>query len=410
MNSRAIASLSRRKKLVAAGLLCGLIASEISLRLGGWIYIHWRMDKPPAPLAGATRILCEGDSFTFGIGAPKGFSYPEQLQRMFDDRLPGGVIVINAGRPGQNSSMILKELPAHIRRYQPNIVIMMAGANDNSNFDESNYYLFMDGWPARLSRVDAELSHLRVYKLFRRVGKTIVRSLAAKSNGFPPITDHSDEDAYKSFDAQSKPRETLSVLAKALAKNPNDPVLLYRAGSLSTYLGNDRQAAVLLRRANQQKPVNLYILYALLTAYQRVGDEQGVNGTLAKMHALDPDNENIGRLYRYGVPSPDSQQLYVRLLSYNLRQAAALCRAEKVGFVFQTYTDQQWADDVIAAREPGTPLIESRGLFSGLDPRRFHAEDGHLNAPGYSLLAKNTYKNLLALFPSRFAAPAQARQ
>jgi len=84
---------------------------------------------------GGLRILCIGDSFTFGVGAPEGESYPDHLQRMLGD----SGTVINTGWPGANSAMLLKKLPQWLEQYRPDYVFVLAGRNNTYNSTDSEY-------------------------------------------------------------------------------------------------------------------------------------------------------------------------------------------------------------------------------------------------------------------------------
>ena len=69
-------------------------------------------------------ILAFGDSLTEGVGASKGESYPDHLQRL------SGRKVVNAGVRGELSAQGLKRLPALLDQVQPNVLILCHGGND----------------------------------------------------------------------------------------------------------------------------------------------------------------------------------------------------------------------------------------------------------------------------------------
>jgi lysophospholipase L1-like esterase len=94
-------------------------------------------EKPP----GVTRIVCLGDSGTFGIetmrdapdGAPRwqlAVDYPGRLAGRLARDLPGRVEVVNAGVVGYSSSHGLRQLVVKLLPLAPDIVTVRFGAND----------------------------------------------------------------------------------------------------------------------------------------------------------------------------------------------------------------------------------------------------------------------------------------
>jgi len=86
---------------------------------------------------GVLRILCVGDSFTFGDGAstPE-TSYPMALKRELQERLGSPVEVLNTGWPGNDSRDVLAFLDEHLRTFRPHVVVVLVGANDVWNRPE----------------------------------------------------------------------------------------------------------------------------------------------------------------------------------------------------------------------------------------------------------------------------------
>jgi len=69
-------------------------------------------------------IICLGDSLTAGEGAAEGGDYPSQLSRLI------GKPIINAGRSGDTTQMVLARLKKDVLERSPGIVLVMLGAND----------------------------------------------------------------------------------------------------------------------------------------------------------------------------------------------------------------------------------------------------------------------------------------
>ena len=76
------------------------------------------------PLGDDAVILAFGDSLTFGSGAKQEQAYPVQLQALVSRT------VINAGIPGEITHTGLRRLPALLKQYQPDLIIICHGGND----------------------------------------------------------------------------------------------------------------------------------------------------------------------------------------------------------------------------------------------------------------------------------------
>jgi lysophospholipase L1-like esterase len=77
--------------------------------------------------AGGERIVCFGDSLTFGTGASNGMDYPSQLSKMLSRP------VMNAGVPGDTTASALKRLERDVLAYSPDVVLITLGGNDLKN-------------------------------------------------------------------------------------------------------------------------------------------------------------------------------------------------------------------------------------------------------------------------------------
>lgn len=83
-------------------------------------------EKPP----GTQRIVCLGDSCTFGFEVPAAEAYPARLERILAERegLPP-VEVINGGIPGTNLFQHLLALRSKLVRFDPDLVIVWSAPN-----------------------------------------------------------------------------------------------------------------------------------------------------------------------------------------------------------------------------------------------------------------------------------------
>jgi lysophospholipase L1-like esterase len=77
------------------------------------------------------RILCVGDSVTFGFNVDQSDAYPSELEHLLRTRHPGRRIdVLNAGVPGWTWVQGLRFLEAYGLRQRPDLVIAAHGTND----------------------------------------------------------------------------------------------------------------------------------------------------------------------------------------------------------------------------------------------------------------------------------------
>jgi lysophospholipase L1-like esterase len=73
------------------------------------------------------KIICFGDSLTYGTGAGKGMDYPSQLSKLI------GRPVLNAGVPGDTTARALRRLERDVLSKKPDTVLMTLGGNDLKN-------------------------------------------------------------------------------------------------------------------------------------------------------------------------------------------------------------------------------------------------------------------------------------
>ncbi|NLH50482.1 MAG: hypothetical protein GX444_18045 [Myxococcales bacterium] len=129
--------------LLIAGLI---ILTEMTLRVaGGILYrpIRAEVARLEKPRPNTFRILCSGDSHTYGMDAPADLSYPRQLGNLLNSRsLKTGYQVVNGGVPGFNSSQALRQIKETLEKPEsrPDLVIVCAGKNNDHNFQEARFW------------------------------------------------------------------------------------------------------------------------------------------------------------------------------------------------------------------------------------------------------------------------------
>jgi lysophospholipase L1-like esterase len=147
-----------------AGAALVVVAVAIELALQALAIVA--VDRHTAWRAGATeRVLCVGDSHTYGGGVRADEAYPAQLQRFLDEAAPGTYSVMNRGVPGFTSTQVRRRLPQWLADLDPTIVIVIAGANDVWNLAEMDDRA--GGWRSRLAAWALRLRTVRLVQSWR---------------------------------------------------------------------------------------------------------------------------------------------------------------------------------------------------------------------------------------------------
>lgn len=160
--------LKRRVTVFALGVIAALLLLEVGLR-----HLGTQVDQDsPFRLTGSKdkdpyTILCLGDSFTFGLGAPSGQSYPDQLQKLIAAQYPRRRIqVLNGGAIARNTTELLQRTREHVKNIDPDLLILLAGDANSWNF--YGYHAFSKGRGITSSLSDL-INRVRVVRLARRL-------------------------------------------------------------------------------------------------------------------------------------------------------------------------------------------------------------------------------------------------
>ncbi len=126
------------KKLSALGLglLFSLFLLELILRAAPLFFLQAPFPKSDPK---AYRIVCVGDSSTYGLGVdPEKNSYPVVLQALLSQENKTSIQVFNLGLPGINSSQALERLRKNAGILKPNLILIGVGINDPWNLEGSD--------------------------------------------------------------------------------------------------------------------------------------------------------------------------------------------------------------------------------------------------------------------------------
>lgn len=427
--------MARKQKviLIIFGFIIVIMLLEIALRVTGFAYKNYRISNRSNEIGiknDAIKILCLGDSFTFGNGAPKGHSYPEQLQAMLNNKAGTKYIVYNAGIGGQNSSLLFKELEKNIQKYKPNIALIMTGINNNSCFIENNYFLFIKGSvKVYLYRIDAFLSNIKVYRLLRsamvtirdnienKIGVRKYRNLLKVKTSKPAIKDIDQElkekaerylESAKVYELEYKINLAIDECKKSIELNPHDDRPYYLLGFiyLHRFQGANQWSLAVdnFEKAASINPGSEDTHYNLFNAYYRIGENKKAMEELTALRMINPDNEMVNALLDRGLPEYGDMDVFKKTLKYDLTNIASLLKYRKIKLILLNYPGA-WVNETLKeiVEDKKIPFIDNQLIFeqkrlsnnNGYKREDYFVEDGHCNENGYRIITENVYNALI---------------
>jgi len=208
-------TLGRKITVFFIGILAALILLEAGLRVLGGVYGAGTLPSAGTGPGGAYVILCLGDSFTAGMGAPEGEGYPGQLERLLNEKAGDGLFtVVNKGERCQNTAQLLNSLRGYLDETKPDLVIVMSGMANSWN--RWGYGSF-DGKATFFSGLNDALYRVRVYRLIRLLADNIKFKLRASRSGKGAAY---FAEEYKS--AEEADRDAIAGLKRMSSENPGE--------------------------------------------------------------------------------------------------------------------------------------------------------------------------------------------
>ncbi len=131
---------SKKITIVFLGILTALLVLEGGLRTIG--LISEGLYAPDIKKKNADYVIMNvGNSYTYGLGAPPGQSYSDQLNNLLKKRTDKTYQVINRGKTNANTSLILESLDAWLDQDKPNLVFLMVG--EPNHWNKYGYWEFL---------------------------------------------------------------------------------------------------------------------------------------------------------------------------------------------------------------------------------------------------------------------------
>jgi len=389
------ASRAGAAALVLGGLVAGLLLAEGLMAGAGKLYALYRGSASGGG-DGKEHLLCVGDSFTFGLGAPRGKGYPDQLRALLSQQYPGRFRVSARAVPGSNSSQLLKSLPRILDKESPDILLVLTGWNDYK-LTESNYWKVADlsrvplGERLRLRWLDLS-GRWRTLRLLRRLWE---RRAVRKTSRYERWL------ALDRVEGQALSERLAALDAASAGEGFKDWLTL---GILRHRARRFDAAAAAFGKAASLEPSNAEAHFRLGWMLHLQRDFQGSKRALRAALAADPGHDRAKDMLRYHddrIPSPS--EWLGALLSYDLRRICREARRRGAMVVLQTYpSPRHEINDGLRgvypelSKEGGVTLVDhgaavrarpdKKELFSGDEPELFIS---HPNERGYRLMSEN---------------------
>ncbi len=410
-----------------------LLIFELFLRVGGWVYLwqrHPETYKKAMSYGQQNKftILCLGDSFTEGAGTDRNNSYPKQLEKILLKNITGvNINIINGGRGGNSSSLLLKYLPVDLLRYNPDIVLIMIGCNNVWNFQDSSYFIINKKGGYLIQNLDSLLTNLRTYKMLKLAyfnTKAFLNTGLKKSHEdynefyeFAEAVDSMNADKRskaltKSAVASSQDGNfdlALNQLQDALAIDGNNYIAHICMGNLWTgkkefelARASRLQAIHMIHRWNQFLVTSMIAQIDRETEMDMVNkkevlDELAVIKKAVEVSHKTNTGDNAIALIEAKINSIKDRSVIQKIIEYDLSRAIKIARNSGAQVVLETYPFRSFINIFREISERfSVPLVDNYAVFKKEQLSQYlFVPDGHCNAKGYGIIAENTYKTLI---------------
>jgi lysophospholipase L1-like esterase len=204
------------------------------------------------------RVLCIGDSRTFGWGLSEKETYPAILQQLLRERIGTRVEVINAGVNGWTFPQMTTFLRDYAVKWQPDMVILGDG-NLWTQFSEKNDPTFARkfAWRVRLKNA------LRRFALYHFVVEVQLRKIYEPYRSkFIPVNPAQDRmfRQQQQRDPAAFFRESIENFCLIARSNSVYPVLLYLPPEESLHTTNNQFAMVLQAKRDVARQLSVPLL------------------------------------------------------------------------------------------------------------------------------------------------------
>lgn len=371
------------------------------------------------------KIICSGDSSTFGSESSYGNSYPEQLERLLNKEIKKyKFIVYNLGIIGSNSFQLRENLEKNILAYNPDYIIFLTGVNNRWNLSGRNYKISDDLRIEPMSRLLSIVDDLRLVKLVRLITvniryKLFLNSIFSVKKSVKKVDAAHFSNKNKGVLLNKSLQEGIHKIEQDISKN-NIPQAFIRAKEvLEEYADNAHIHALLGRihylQYNYEKSIkeykkalaleadNISFMQGMALTYRESGEMEkalelyGVIGKLRpqdKMLKMDLRHTFLNFKHKWAL-SAKEQEIMDYWLKQDLSEIVSISLRYNKKPVLLTYPTQDWQDKIRknVSQKFSVPLIDIYSRFKSLKNISEYLGEtgGHPNDKGYYIMAQEIF-------------------
>jgi len=395
-----------------------LLILELCLRVGGWAYLRQHHPETYEEIKvfeqNKFTILCLGDSFTFGAGTSPENSYPRQLARLLKKNINKDINVINVGRLGNTSSLLLNNFKKDIAKYNPDIVIVMIGLNNFWNLEDSSYFILYKDKAGYFEKINNVLSHLRIYKLIKIGCLNYINSKKSDLNKMrAKISEESSRLSPLGAELFLKGRYDLAeeTLQQAVVLDKNNYAshlwLAHIYNARSEFKKGREELWKAIETINEWDNNLVYDVICRVpikknsaTAKIELGK---IKSYFETKYSKDSEKKkSLVKIIDARLALLEDERILQRILEYDLQEIIKIAKRQGVTLILQTYPhDGLSLYDIfqkVSARF-NILLIDNFMVFKKIekygDIGAFFMPDKHCSDKGYRIIAENIYRVLI---------------
>jgi tetratricopeptide (TPR) repeat protein len=258
------------------GIFLALALIEIGLNFSGLVLSSWQELRNMLSLKqrGEYRILCLGESTTQ-------YQYPLFLEQILNQNNEDVKFsVIDKGRAGTQSHVILRELENNLVKYRPHMVVAMIGINDTEG-----HFSYANGHNLK------SLTFFSFFKTYK-----LLRLLELRFAAMQKKTSFNNNELFLE-EPQCLLKE--GALKKAIALNPTNDRTYVELGRLYSSYSYFSKAALAYEKSLVLNPANDQALVELGIVYLNLDKRAEGENQFKKAIAINP--ENFQPYYELGV-------------------------------------------------------------------------------------------------------------